>query len=836
LTMASSLLQMNKNEITSITLNASGEYTGTWYIDGGDGSSVNNRITLKDTVNSKYLDATCTPFNVAGLAAINLVQGFDFSQTVETAGATLELTLLDGEVANNTTFHLDVKLKDEDDNVINYDGFVDLTMADASDIPIYWVQPDASNIISTAMSAGEALGASVDCEVQLQTTNTNPATITATLDYNGTILIATLEVSIGEESILEQALTIIQEILTIQPQTNNTYQQFSFEQVLTTKQNQLKRLAQNLGLEQVLTALQPDENITLQGLEMEQTVAKAVEHTESLYNNILLYQAVTKTRDQTLELIQAINLEQEVDTETFKTLSQSLSLLQELTAARGYSESTEQSFTIGQLLNFRIATANTTEQELVLSQALTYLTSLGYSLTQALTLEQQLTVVSEGTATIEQTFSLIQSIIASHITANLVSQSLVISQSVDNIFNRPQALEQTLTLSQELGYLLTGQQTILQQFDIVQILDYELIGANELAQTLALTQTLSFIYNIPKELTQSLVLEQSEDHSHIYLAAFEVLPSVSTITKGVTHTFNLTVNAKDNNGDPYIASGTINIGLRLRTNHASTPTDTISIATMDLVDGTGTVTGIYIDGPIWADLDGTIRAEFGGVTGFGDIKALAIYREINASYGMYYGMYDLVDSSAPLDEFTCTNWSSVGNLALNARRNDTTTSYGREAWAYETYYIYYSSYSRIRGIYYSSVATITLTAEDLLDFNVLRVYFDLTANSPTTPSSVTGKLLITNTAPTNGNHSGGSTITGSSLTYTGNSTYTWSGYKDFTSTTITGPGTYYFILYIDTILPCPIPTEDYEQRKIGFDNYYDGVTGAPSRTFEIRRT
>lgn len=348
--------------LTSIEIDAAGEYSGSWYISGGAGSEATNTITLVDSVNEKYADSTCSNFTIAGTSIQSITDTVILSQVVSANAAVLELTLLDGIIGNNETFHLSATLKDSDGNTIDHDGTIEISMKDANDASIYWLYPDAAWIVEETMTDGVAFGAGTDCEVQLTVDNVSPATITASVEYGGSTVTGTLTVNLATEQSISQTLTVLQTI---------------FGRLWNYSLNQ------NLSIEDELTSEQ------------------LFSFEESLIQSLVLSQVITIDHDAYLDndLSQNLTLEQVLTTvqvgDILKSLSQTLALDDVLTALNAGTQKINQELTIYQVLQHGTS-SNKLAHELTIEDVLTSTFSVNKSLSHTLLIEDDELSIGNG--------------------------------------------------------------------------------------------------------------------------------------------------------------------------------------------------------------------------------------------------------------------------------------------------------------------------------------------------------------------------------------------------------------------------------------------------------
>jgi len=806
--------------VTTIELDAAGEYTGNWYIDGGAGTDTGNRLVLKDEVNNKYADAPTSDFTIGGLSTASITQSLSISDNLLANEVSLSVTLLDGTLDNGSVFHLQVALEDSEGNVIDYDTPCEISIADANGTPMYWLQPQASVLITDAMVTGLALGAGDDCEVQVATSNTSPATVTASIVYNGQTITGTLELVIPAQNIIEQALALIQEIITVAPSSRVLDQRMDFSSALTTRLNSAQRLSQLLGIEQTLQTIGKGENLIVQSLDASQDVTAINERYIELASTLYISQAVSATRTMVEELVQAVRLDQETSTPAFSSLIQVVELLQELTVNKGYLGDTQQDFSLDQYLEVINTADGSTTQALEFTQVVAAIAPLTERIVQTLEPQQQTYYQFPLLDALTQTLTIAQELVVTNTGTQLIQQALEFSQSVGNLVNRPQAVSQLISLSQEVVELYGNQEALLQEIGFEQLVATANVRQAGLEQSIELLQTVSGVFENIASLSQSLALEQEEGHEHIYFDSFDVVPSVTSTTKGTGYTFDITVTAKDNLGGTVLLNDTINISLRLRTNHSTTPTETISISTLDLVDGEGTATGVYIDGGTDTDdLDATIKADYSGVEGFGDIYVYASRIEPSLVTGNYLfeGYDDYVDDTEPYSYPTCAQWTSLASSAASDCAADSTGSYGSTALVdlrgvdATSYY----GYVALRSSHDRAARKITLTASDIANLTSVRVTWTADcyryngsyyANWSENPN---WRAYFTQTAPTSGNFTGGTLI--NSGNWGGFSGTSWRQhlYYDFPATVITAAGDWYIPYYFTNYPSCNIDNWNY---------------------------
>ena len=201
--------------ITTIELDVSGEYSGSWYIDGGSGTDTDNKVTLKDSLYGKYADKPCTVFSIGGLSVARVSHDVVLKQAISADAAVLSLAFVSGEFNNETPFYLKVELRDDEGTLIPYSGAVTLSIKDSDNDNIPWLLPSAGTTIFVPMTNGEALGLGVECQVQLFSSHDSPATIYAQLTYNGKLMTASVVKSwhIGEDIVQSFSMSQLTDLL-----------------------------------------------------------------------------------------------------------------------------------------------------------------------------------------------------------------------------------------------------------------------------------------------------------------------------------------------------------------------------------------------------------------------------------------------------------------------------------------------------------------------------------------------------------------------------------------------------------------------------------------------
>jgi hypothetical protein len=130
--------------VDTVELDASGEYSGSWRIEGGSGDD--RAVLIADDEDGVYERATSDEFDIESRSGnISVDQRVRFSQ--EATIGNLILNVVGGAAAVGGTYSLSVNLEEGDGTPIDYDGvaYLVITDVDGYPVPITYAGPDSWN-------------------------------------------------------------------------------------------------------------------------------------------------------------------------------------------------------------------------------------------------------------------------------------------------------------------------------------------------------------------------------------------------------------------------------------------------------------------------------------------------------------------------------------------------------------------------------------------------------------------------------------------------------------------------------------------------------------------
>lgn len=218
------LYTLSDQEVTTITLDASGEYIGNWYIAGGGGTEDDVVIRLSDSRYSKYANSDSATFDILATTIIqSLIQTIVinplYDQSYSGGGLDynmneLVVEFISGTVADGTTYRLKATFKDSLGNTIDYDGNVDFYAETADQVPLAYISPGGGFVQTLTMTDGVYEG---DFSLTIPGGSTSPATLYAK------IVVSDVEY-VGS---IDQTIQTFTET-TIYPTTNDNYRSRSY--------------------------------------------------------------------------------------------------------------------------------------------------------------------------------------------------------------------------------------------------------------------------------------------------------------------------------------------------------------------------------------------------------------------------------------------------------------------------------------------------------------------------------------------------------------------------------------------------------------------------------
>lgn len=216
---------------------SSGTYSGSWYINGGDGTDVDNYISA-DSV--QHLPTDTGYFDVSELSALFITQYFRLEQESVLKGNIVEVSITSGDVGMDEQFALNVMYRDNNGYLIDYTGPVKLWAYDTYAGNIPWLLPTSNTVVFPTMTSGEL---DITAELLVQLGHISPVRIFAEIE--------------GEIGYVDAPLTFKQDM----------EQTLTFaDQLCQVRAVRLQILQQVMNLEQYIRVISPqhiEQNATL---------------------------------------------------------------------------------------------------------------------------------------------------------------------------------------------------------------------------------------------------------------------------------------------------------------------------------------------------------------------------------------------------------------------------------------------------------------------------------------------------------------------------------------------------------------------------------------------
>lgn len=291
------------NTLVSEVTMSSGTYSGSWYINGGSGTDVDNYISA-DSV--QHLPADTGYFDVSELSALVITQYFRLEQESVLKGNIVEVSITSGYVGMDEQFELNVMYRDSNGYLIDYTGPVKLWAYDTYAGNIPWLLPTSNTVIFPTMTSGEL---DITAELLVQLGHISPVRIFAEIEGE----VGYVDAPLTFKQDMEQTLTFADQLCQVRAVRLQILQQvMNLEQYI--REIAPQHVEQNAILVQEARAFIRGVEQVLQTMDLEQYATTQDEiAVQEILQSLSMTQVLVKyARVALMQVAQDINITQTV--------------------------------------------------------------------------------------------------------------------------------------------------------------------------------------------------------------------------------------------------------------------------------------------------------------------------------------------------------------------------------------------------------------------------------------------------------------------------------------------------------------------------------------------